>query len=357
MKPQRVAYIVKHFPKLSETFIVEELAELQRRGVEVRICSLKSPTESLQHGVVKASGLLERTTYGLNEVKNVMARFRPQLIHAHFATQPTEVARALAAEFDVPFTFTAHGYDVYRKPPADFAERAAAASAVITVSRANADFMHRTFGVVRDAVRVIPCGIDVSRFTPGKHRCHPPIVLCVARMSPVKNLELLLRGCSLLKRNGVGFRCVLVGDGRCRSDLEVLRSSLGLESKVVFAGALDQDGVVENYQRASVGVLTSHSEGMPVCLMEAAACGVPVVATNVGGVSELVQHGTTGVVVPAGDPLALAAALELLLTNGRLANRMRLAARTRAESCFSVARQVDSLLSVWSQACSQKVTA
>ena len=357
MKPQRVAYIVKRFPKLSETFIVEELAELQRRGVEVRICSLKPPMESLQHGVVKRSGLLERTTYGLDGVQTLFARFRPQLIHAHFATQPAEVAQTLAAELDVPFTFTAHGYDVYRKPPSDFAARAAAASEVITVSQANADFMHDKFGVERDAVRVIPCGIDISRFTPGMHRCDPPIVLCVARMSPVKNLELLLRGCWLLKRDGVSFRCVLVGEGRCRPALEGLRTSLGLESTVLFAGALDQDGVVESWKRASVGVLTSHSEGMPVCLMEAAACGVPVVATNVGGVRELVQDGTTGLVVPADDPDALAISLGLLLTNPRLANRMGLSARTRAESCFSVARQVDSLLAVWSQACSRKVKA
>lgn len=357
MSPRRIAYVVKRFPKLSETFIVEELREVQRRGIDVRICSLKRPVETLQHSVVETSGLLHRTTYGLEGFRSILAQFRPQLIHAHFATQPTEVARTLAKEFGIRFTFTAHGYDVYRKAPPDFAARAAAAAAVITVSRANADFIRDTFGVPREAVHVVPCGVDVARFSPGTNRCDPPLVLCVARMSPVKNLELLLVGCALLNRRGLPFRCVVAGAGRCQNDLEQLRSALGLESTVLFAGALEQDRVVELWKKASVGVLTSHSEGMPVCLMEAAACAVPVVATDVGGVSELVQDGCTGLVVPPGDPVAVAAALEGLLKDSRLAARMGQAARKRAELLFSAKYQVDSLLPIWTDVCSRKAIA
>lgn len=355
MIPQRIAYVVKNFPKLSETFIVEELVELQRRGVNFRICSLKIPEERLRHRLVESSGLLDRTTIGCSGFRSVLNEFRPELIHAHFATQPTEVARKMAIELGVPFTFTAHGYDIYRKSPPDFASRAAAASAVITVSQTNADFMYNEFGVPRKSVHVVPCGVDVSRFRPSEKSWAPPLVVCVARMSPVKNLELLLRACAVLVQRRVRFQCVIVGDGRCRPALETLRRSLGLASTVQFAGALAQDGVVEHWQRASVGVLTSHSEGMPVCLMEAAACGVPVVATNVGGVWELIQDGCTGLVVPPNDVSAVAVSLEFLLNNPRRATRMGQAARLRAEKRFSVGRQVDSLLSVWASVCSPKV--
>src|SRR5436309_11213316 len=138
MTLQRIAYIVNVFPKLSETFIARELVELERRGVEVRILSLRRPTESLQHEFVIGTGLAERTVYDAGEFGEVLRSFRPQVVHAHFATESTATAQQLAGEMGLPFTFTAHGYDIYRRPPDDFAVRAATAHAVITVSESNA---------------------------------------------------------------------------------------------------------------------------------------------------------------------------------------------------------------------------
>jgi hypothetical protein len=141
MTLRRIAYVVNVFPKLSETFIAGELAELQRRGIQVRILSLRPPGDTLCHHFVTDSGLLDLTVYDRDANRAILREFQPQLIHAHFATEPTAVAREIAAELNVPFTFTAHGYDIYRDPPADFADRAAQASAVITVSAANARYI------------------------------------------------------------------------------------------------------------------------------------------------------------------------------------------------------------------------
>src|SRR2546422_1291668 len=252
------------------------------------------------------------------------------LLYAHFATEPTAAARELAAELRVPFTFTAHGYDIYRKPPADFADRAAAAAAVITVSEANARFIVKTFSVPTAQIHVIPCGVNAERFSPQGERLEPPHVVCVARLRPVKNLGLLLEGCAALQSRGVEFRCVLVGDGSCRDELEAMRARLGLARVVEVAGAAEQAEVLAWWQRATIAALTSTSEGMPVSLMEAAACGVPAVAPAVGGIPELVEDGVTGLLVPVGDTQALAAALEQLLRNPGLAARMGMAARRRA---------------------------
>src|SRR5437870_9375612 len=166
MMLRRIAYVVNVFPKLSETFIAGELAELRRRGVEVRILSLLPPRAEVQHDIVHRAGLAELTTYDVEAFPSVVRAFRPQLLHAHFAANATAKARELAARCELPFTFTAHGYDIHRKPPPDFRERALAARAVVTVSEANKAYLARTFGVPEARVRVIPCGVDTERFCP-----------------------------------------------------------------------------------------------------------------------------------------------------------------------------------------------
>jgi colanic acid/amylovoran biosynthesis glycosyltransferase len=347
MTPHRVAYVVNTFPKVSETFIAGELAEIRRRGIEARVLSLKRPDESLQHAIVAEARLVERTVYDPEEFSAVLEEFRPDLVHAHFATEPTATARRLATELGVPFVFTAHGYDVYRRPPLDFAQRAEAAGAVVTVSEANARHIVQTFGIPADRLHVISCGVDTNRFTPAEEKEDPPIVACVARLRPVKNLELLLRACAALQARRVPLRCVILGEGPSRPDLEALRTDLGLDHVVTLLGAVEQEVVTSWLQRAAVAVLTSLSEGMPVSLMEAAACGVPAVAPAVGGIPELIEDGVTGLVTAPDDAPALAMALERLLLDGDLRARMGAAARRRAEERFSRARQVDRLIALW----------
>jgi glycosyltransferase involved in cell wall biosynthesis len=352
---RRVAYVVNVFPKLSETFIASELSELRRRGVEVRILSLRRPDESLQHEIISRAGLQERTVYDPLKFGAVLRGFRPQLLHAHFATEPAAAARDLAEELAVPFTFTAHGYDIHRRPPPDFAQRAACARSIVTVSRSNARYISRTFGVPAEHIQVIPCGVDIDRFRPAGPRATPPHLLCVARQVPVKNLGLLLEACADLRTRDVAFRAVLVGDGKSREELQRLRTQLGLEEVVAMVGPAEQAAVLGWWQRASVAVLTSEREGMPVSLMEAAACGVPAVAPAVGGIPELVEDGVTGLLVPAGDRPALVAALERLLRDHELAARLGAAARWRAEERFSVRQQVDQLLALWAKLLRQGV--
>jgi colanic acid/amylovoran biosynthesis glycosyltransferase len=356
MRLRRIAYVVNVFPKLSETFIAGELAELRRRGVEVRILSLRRPTETLCHAIVTEARLMERVVYKPANFAVLLREFRPQVLHAHFATEPTACARGLAVKLGVPFTFTAHGYDIHRRPPADFAQRAAAAAALVTVSRANARYVVKNFGLRRSRLRVIPCGVDTERFRPQARspgdaawREEPPLLVCVARLVPVKNLGLLLEACAELLARAVRFRCVIVGDGKSRDELEATQARLGLEDAVELIGPAEQSAVLDWWQRASVAVLTSEQEGMPVSLMEAAACGVPAVATAVGGIPELVEDGVTGLLAPPGDRPALVAALERLLQDAELAARMGKAARQRALKRFSVRRQVGRLLELWTR--------
>ena len=354
MMPGRVAYVVNVFPKLSETFIAGELAELRRRGVELCVLSLRRPAERLRHEFIARAGLNRITHYDPTEFAARLGEFKPELIHAHFATEPAETARSLAEHFRLPFTFTAHGYDIRRKAPPDFAARAAAARAVITVSEANARHISGKFGVPPDHIHVIPCGVDTDRFRPAERNglspgSGDPLIVCVARQVPVKNLGLLIEACALLRSRGQRFRCAMIGDGPLRAELGQTCRRSGLDELVEFTGALEQSEVLKWWQRADVAVLTSENEGMPVCLMEAAACGVPAVAAAVGGIPELVEEGVTGLLAPPNDAAAFADLLGKLLRDPSLAARMRAAARHRAEECFSVKLQVDRLLALWSK--------
>jgi colanic acid/amylovoran/stewartan biosynthesis glycosyltransferase WcaL/AmsK/CpsK len=349
MTPGRVAYVVRVFPKVSETFIANELAELRRRGIEVRIFSLCEPVEKLRHRVIGLAGLAERTVYERDEFSNQFQQFKPDLLHAHFATKATAVGRRLAARFNVPFTFTAHRYDIYDKPPSDFAERAEAARAVVTVSKANLRYIVKNFGVPVNKIHVIPCGVDTETFRPNGRPDGPPNIVCVARLAVCKNQKLLLEACARLQAQGMKFRCVLVGDGPCRDELDSLRKQLGLVASVEMVGAAEQDEVLAWWHRATIAVLSSTSEGMPVSLMEAGACGVPAVATAVGGIPELIADGESGILTPPGSASAMAEALGWLLRNPALARRLGAAARRRVEEKFSLARQVDSLVALWTR--------
>src|SRR6476659_6628228 len=123
MTPLRIAYIVNVFPKISETFIAYELAELRRRGIELLVLSLRQPTEMLRHEIIGRAGLDSLVCYDSAEFGQRIREFRPHLIHAHFATEPAAAARDWAEQLRVPFTFTTHGYDIRRKPPPDLLQR------------------------------------------------------------------------------------------------------------------------------------------------------------------------------------------------------------------------------------------
>lgn len=348
MRLKRIAYVVNVFPKFSETFIANEIVEVQRRGIEVRILSRRRPQETMRHAVVTDHRLEEITCYGEEAFAPTLRAFRPQLIHAHFATRATDTARRLAREANLSYSFTAHRYDIYDRPPTDFAARCREAGAVITVADANADYMVQQLGATRENLSVIPCGVDTEQFAPvARPPDSPPLLVCVARLHPVKCLPVLLHACARLVDRNVAFRCVVIGEGDARRQIETVRQQLGLERVVELLGAQSQAQVREWWQRAAIGVLSSRSEGMPVSFMEAMASGVPVVGPSVGGIPEMINHGHSGLVVAPNSPAALAAALESLLRDSTLRERMGIAARASALERFSVTAQIDQLQSVW----------
>jgi len=272
-------------------------------------------------------------------------------IHAHFATWPAQYALAVHRWSGLPFTVTAHGSDVFVGPPSNFPELAEEADAIICVSEFNRRYIAETFGVPLERLAVIRCGIRTDVFRPGDARAASPSgplrLLCVARLHEIKGHRYLIEAVAGLRRGGVNVDLTLVGDGPERESLERQCRDLGLTDAVHVLGFRARDDVLALYRACDVVVLPSLSEGMPIVLMEAMACGKPVVATAVRGVPELVEEKVTGLLCPPADPEALARAVTWVLDHPDEAKAIARRARERVVGEFDRATCTRHLLDLW----------
>lgn len=187
----------------------------------------------------------------------------------------------------------------------------------------------------------MPAPADASPVT-----CDPPRVLCLGRLVPAKGFDLAIEALPTLTRRHPGLTLSIAGDGPERERLESMARSAGPDS-IVFEGWIDPDRVCSRMAEATVVVLPSHQEGLPVVAIEAAWSGRPVVAADVSGMAEVVLHGETGLLVPAGDKDALAGAIDEIVSDRELARRMGVAARRHATERFSLESMMGAYESVY----------
>jgi glycosyltransferase involved in cell wall biosynthesis len=281
-----------------------------------------------------------RDMLGLVELVRVIRRDRPAIVHAH-SSKAGVLARLAAALCRTPvIVFTAHGWAFKAEPGLRarlylWADRLVArfTTAVVCVSETE-----RREGLAAGTCRpdrtvVIRNGIELERPRSRPQEPARPLLVSVGRLKAPKDFQTLLEALSLL--GGVAFDTVIVGDGPDRAALEATAAHLGVNDRVTFAGT--RDDVEALLASSSCFVLSTTSEGLPISILEAMAAGLPVVASRVGGVPELVEDGVTGLTVPPRNPAALAEALRGLLADAGLRERLGAAGRLRAERAFSLA--------------------
>ena len=386
----KVAYIMSRFPKLSETFILNEMRAVERTGVALDLYPLLRERQNVTHPetaewvdrarfhpfvslpIVRANahflrraplrylrtwgealgGTLGSANFFLGAlgIFPKAARFAFEIerddvthVHAHFATHPALAALIVHRLTGVPFSFAAHGSDLHVDRRMLETKLEAAAFAV-TVSRFNREVMVATCGEgLRHRIHVIHCGVDPAEFAPPATRrgATPFHIISVASLEPVKGHRFLVDACRMLEDRGLDFRCDLVGDGPLRARIAAQIAGRGLGDRVRLLGAQPRPAVARLLAEAHVAVLASHPtpdgkrEGIPVALMEAMSAGLPVVATAISGVPELVEPDVSGLLVPSGNPRALANALQ------RLAHDAALRERLGAEGRRTVTREFD----------------
>lgn len=224
--------------------------------------------------------------------------------------------------------------------------------AIVVNSHDVANYIVRHYRAPRDRIRVVYNGIDIDRFHPvGVAGEAPGPIVTVGRLVGQKNHDLFLRAAAALAQQATAVRFTLVGDGPLRATLEATAHSLGIGERVEFLG---ERGDIENVLRgASQFWLTSRWEGMPNVVLEAMASGVPVLATDVGGVRELIRDGVDGFVLPADDAVGFARQAHLLLGDHVRLAAFKAAARARAE-LFATPRMVEALACLYEEVLDQK---
>jgi colanic acid/amylovoran biosynthesis glycosyltransferase len=396
-RPERhaVAYVLRKFPVLSETFILNEMLELEAQGVTLHVFSLMPPNDPRFHEdlpklkaritylprgselrkLLRHHGRLVRQSRGvyLCALGHTVTRGRPKLlwrflqagyianearrlkvthIHAQFANHPTTVAMLASRLAGIPYSFTAHAMDLF-KAQVDrriLARKVAAARFVATVSEFNVAYLREAAPGPAGKVVLIPCGIDLDRFAPnGTPPLEPFRILSVARLVEKKGLPVLVEACRLLQARGLDFRCDIVGKGILRPRLESLIAEGGLTGRVRLLGPATQGEVREHYRASHLYVLPcviaadGNRDGLPVSLLEALASGLPVISTPVTGIPEVVRHEHNGLLVPSDDALALADAIAAVARDRDLYGTLRRNARASVADRYDRRQTVASL--------------
>lgn len=390
----RTGYVLKVYPRFSETFVVSELRALEATGADLEVVSLRPPTDGRFHAelaqvrapvtylthplrravdlwalLASARSRLPRLTDALPDLLDVPVSDAAQAVelallvqdrgldhlHAHFGSVATTVARLAARLTGIPYTFTAHAKDIYWEgvEGEDLRRKLRDAAATVTVSDYNLDHLRAAFGQDADRVVRVYNGLDLARFRPSDPSDRPARIVAVGRLVEKKGFDVLVDACALLAARGRPVDAVVVGGGALEGELRARVAERALTGAVRLLGPLPQDDVrrvvADSAVLAAPCVIGAdgNRDGMPTVVLEAMALGTPVVATPVTGMPEAVREGETGLLVPERDAPALADALARLLDDGALRRRLATAARTLVEAEFSSARQARQLATLF----------
>jgi len=399
----RVGFVLKGYPRLSETFIAQEIAELERRGLAILIVSLRRPTDARRHPVheeiraavlylpeyllleplrVLRAWLRQRKKSRYRETRNLwlrdlardptpnrMRRFGQALVladelpqdigrlHAHFLHTPASVTRYAALLKGLAWTGSAHAKDIWTTPEWEKREKLASCEWLVTCTAANQ--AHLLALAPPGRVELVYHGLDLSRFAsfPGKEKqnsgndpADPVTILSVGRLVEKKGTDVLLEALAQLPA-GLHWRLVHVGGGPLKAKLERRARSLGIEARVNWRGARTQTELLAEYRAADLFALASRvardgdRDGLPNVLAEAQSQGLACVATRVSGIPELIEDGATGLLVAPESAPELARALGALIADPAQRRRLGAAGRARVLEKFGLQANIQRLAS------------
>ena len=402
-QPMRIGYVLKRYPRYSETFVVNEILAHEAAGLEIEIFALRPPCDTHFQNVISQvrapvtyirKPIQGRVSESLNSVAPTAASYFwaelqeaakviPDLwaklaiaqgeqastvyqaawlarevkvkdithLHAHFCSVATSVARLAAHFAGISYTFTAHAKDIFHESVEfeDMQRKLRDAAAVVTVSDYNQNYLQATYGAAANQVQRIYNGLDLSQLQYCAPINRPPLILSVGRLVEKKGLSVLIDACAVLQQMNCEFQCHLVGTGPLETALKQQIQQLGLESCIEIIGPRPQCEVFQLVQQAAVFAAPyiigkdGNRDGLPTVLLEAMALGTPCVSTDVTGIPELVRDRHTGLIVPQHDPQQLAVALKPLLTDSQLRVKFAAQARQLIESEFDIHRNTASL--------------
>jgi colanic acid/amylovoran biosynthesis glycosyltransferase len=390
-----LCYLMWVYPELSQTFVRREVSDLLSAGLNVKVLSLRAPRVSAQlqdHTVeylLEASplalagqilgevvrhpwALLVAVRFAMTHVAGrrgrpgwqlvylaealvlcaALRRMGTSAVHVHFALHPCTLMRIVqvhhrAASLPLTWSFTLHGPDEVTAPAAfQLTEKAQSADGVVCISEFARDQLRAvTPREIWSRFEVVRCAIDTDAWEAeaGHRRSGSRIrnLLTVGRLVPQKSHQDVI---ATLAAVDVGLHLTVVGDGPLRLELEGFAQEAGVAERIDFRGGLDAPETAKAFRDADAFILLSRYEGLPIVLMEAMACGLPVVTTRIAAIPELVQDGVTGLLVEPGDVDAAAQAVSALVADAALREQLRAAGRERVALLHSRERSTRELL-------------
>ena len=379
----KIAYIMSRFPHLPETFILREMIELENNGLEIALYPLMCQEQTVIHQeahqwlaranctpffsgevlrafaitfikqplklarlwlrtllenftspkfLVRALTLFPKAVYFARQIQHENIEH----IHAHYATHPALTAWIIHQLTGISYSMTVHAHDIFVEK-AMLETKLRDAEFIVPISQFNREYLAQEAGSwVHSKSHVIHCGIFPkdypSRQAPSWQN-QPFEIITIGSLQPYKGQKYLLEACAILRNRDFPFRCRIIGGGELHTQLQQQIQSHDLGSHVELLGPLPQDEVARLlltahcYVQPSIITPSGKMEGIPVSLMEALACCLPVIATDLSGIPELIRPGETGTLVPPEDPLALVNALTTVHENPEDAIRMAAAGR------------------------------
>ncbi len=407
-KNETLAVVLKGYPRLSETFIAQEILNLQKAGTNLQLVSLRHPTDSKRHPVhheIKApvmylpeyvhdewarcitawtkarklSGYKQARSIWLRDLwrdktRNRVRRFVQAMVAAaelnedvnrlygHFIHTPGSVTRYAAIMRGLPFSFSAHAKDIWTSPDWELSEKLNDADWTVTCTAGGANHL-ASLAKSEDKVRLVYHGLDLERFPvpdrpeqkrDGSDAANPVQFLSVGRAVEKKGLDTLLSAFSRLPA-ALHWQWTHIAGGPLLSELKQQAEDLGLSDKVKFLGSQAQSRVLQSYNESDLFVLPCRiaedgdRDGLPNVIVEAQSQRLPVISTPISGIPELIEDGENGLLVTPNDPDKLAVALETLSKNPTLRNKMGQFGMEKVRQHFDATKEIDLLLKLLGQ--------
>jgi glycosyltransferase involved in cell wall biosynthesis len=357
---------IAYLASASSSHTIQWVKSLSRRGYEIHLLTAHPPASAGEiDSDVQVHELPFRppSGYFLNAwpVRRLLKKVKPRFLHAHYASGYGTLARLSGFH---PTLLSVWGSDVYLYPHQSllnrrnlkanlrFADYLASTSHDMLVK--TEEFVHP-----RTPIAVTPFGVDCESFTPQDRHGDATTIGAVKSLEAVYGIDILLRGFSILVKRlpRKPLRLLIVGKGSLRGELEALARELDIHEMTEFVGAVPHAEVPDYLNRMSVCVCVSNSESFGVSVLEASACGVPVVVSDVGGLSEVVQDGVTGFVIPRASPAALADVLEKLILSPESARDMGRSGRQFVLDVYEEKKTVDVMLRLYDRILSKSAGA
>jgi glycosyltransferase involved in cell wall biosynthesis len=392
----KIAYIMSRFPLLSETFILREMDEVEKQGGEIALYPLICQNQDVVHEEAKKwiprrncvpyfspkllkvnlqtffrnpihylTTFLKILYWNLPSLKFLIRAFilfpkailtaeklqsdNVDHIHCHYATHPALLAYVIHQFTDIPYSITIHSHDIYDNHVM-LQQKLEEAEFIITISQFNVKYLEALLGNwIRDKTKVIHCGITPSDFNerPKTEIGNTFNILQIGSLHWKKGQTDLIRAAKLLTEKLTNFKITIVGEGDERKKLEALIDKLELNNYVNLLGAKSQQQVREILPQADCYIQSSVSEGIPVAIMEALASQLPVIATDITGIPEIVIDNQTGYLIPPNNPEALAKAIYHVYTNYKEASGFAQSGQKLVYEEYNLQKNVKDLVQVF----------